>query len=504
MSNPILKEALTLLRLGYSVIPVKERSKEPAVMWQKYQKERASEEQVRQWFEKSSLNLGVVCGAISNLAVLDFDGEKGLAYLNYSQLSSTLVSITGKGKQLWYRTSSETKIGNSVCKISDGVDVRGEGGFVVAPPSIHPNGRRYRFLNVPMETALLLDFPVSLLQSPNVPVQTVSKADGWIGKALEEMKHGNIDDTLFSLCSRLRADGYTAGDARVLLDVHARNAGAVDGHLDEKIANVWSRYPAGKGYTTGASSNGGLTIHRPTDANSKIAYQQSLSKQAASSYHTGFRAFDSLTGGLKKGEILTVAARTGVGKSNFLIGASVNLCRQGKNVLYFSTEMSFDQIWGRYIALLRKPSDFEGHLFGVCDEFTPSIERIEECLKKVRPEIIIFDHINNVSEDHQGLGEFMKGIKFLARKFDIPCILAAQLNRGADWVQNGERVEPRLSMIKGSGSIEEVSAQVLLLSEKRVTDEVTEIMGIVDKNRWGQKGLLNFGLFQNPWRIREI
>lgn len=120
------------------------------------------------------------------------------------------------------------------------------------------------------------------------------------------------------------------------------------------------------------------------------------------------------------------------------------------------------------------------------------------------PDVFIFDHINNVGEEHHQLSEFMKNLKLLARKFNIPCIMAAQLNRGADFVENGAHIPPRLSMIKGSGTIEEVSAQVLLLSETRVTPEGTEIVGVVDKNRWGQKGILNFMLKTNPYRLEEV
>jgi replicative DNA helicase len=98
----------------------------------------------------------------------------------------------------------------------------------------------------------------------------------------------------------------------------------------------------------------------------------------------------------------------------------------------------------------------------------------------------------------------MMAIKELARRFDIPAIVTAQLNRSADWVEAGERVTPRLSMIKGSGAIEDISAQVLLLSEKRVHPDYTEIEGILDKNRHGEKGLIHFGLKKNPWRVCEL
>ena len=107
--------------------------------------------------------------------------------------------------------------------------------------------------------------------------------------------------------------------------------------------------------------------------------------------------------------------------------------------------MSFDQIWSRYQATLKDSSAFGQHQFYICDDFAPNLERIEEAMKQCMPDLMCFDHVNNIGDEHHQLAEFMKGYKFLARKFNIPAIMTAQLNRGADWVENGEKIQPRLS-----------------------------------------------------------
>jgi hypothetical protein len=61
-----------------------------------------------------------------------------------------------------------------------------------------------------------------------------------------------------------------------------------------------------------------------------------------------------------------------------------------------------------------------------------------------------------------------------------------------------------MSMIKGSGTIEQASSRVLLLSETRITPECTEIVGNLDKNDNGPKGLIHFGLFSNPYVMKEL
>lgn len=517
----MLNHALRYQKLGFSVIPLKERSKEPLIKWTEYQKRRATDEEIKKWWMfNPSANIGLVTGAISGLAVVDLDGEKGLSYGSNQKLVSSVIVKTGNGRQLYYRDTEGT-CKNTVKKIADGVDTRGEGGFVVAPPSLHPNGQRYSWLKNVTSVESLPLFPAHIFVLDVGPTPTIVpdvKSSDWIANSLREMKDGNIDNTLFSILSRLRNDGYSESSACELLRPHAEKAGATAGHLEEKARNVWTRYEPKRGRdgtdVSVLSSDRGmssgllrseLVIHSPTNPDSLDQYKLHMERTARiSEFPTGYPVFDKLTGGLRRTEILTIAARTGVGKTNWLIGPIRTLCESGKKVLLFSTEMSFDQIWSRYRATLKDQSDFARHQFYVCDEFAPNTARIEEALKQIQPDVFIFDHINNVGEEHHQLSEFMKGLKFLARKFNIPCIMTAQLNRTADWVENGERVPPRLSMIKGSGTIEEVSAQVLLLSETRVNLEGTEIVGVVDKNRWGDKGMLNFMLKKNPYRIEEI
>ena len=92
----------------------------------------------------------------------------------------------------------------------------------------------------------------------------------------------------------------------------------------------------------------------------------------------------------------------------------------------------------------------------------------------------------------------------MQRKYMAQGVMVAQLNRSADWVENGKRVEPRMSMIKGSGTIEQASSRVLLLSETRVLPEYNEVLGVLDKNDSGDRGLINFALYKSPYVFKEL
>lgn len=511
----MLNDVLRYLSLGFSVIPLKPKSKEPLITWKEFQSRKATESEVREWFQKwPEMNIGVVTGIISNVCVVDLDGPEGLVSTQRLNLTSTLFTITGNGRQLWFKQPN-TPVTNAV-RTYPGVDIRGDGGFVVVPPSVHPNGKRYRF-NRPLYASVVENlplFPTALFAkavlSSETSIQSKNEA-GWIAKALEEMKIGNIDDTLFKICSRLRNDGLTEADAYSLLSPHAQRVGAEAGHLEDKIRNVWGRYIPKNGErvvidTRSAQSNFALVLHSPTNPDSLNEYKlRTKQSDSRDELKTGYTAFDTLTKGLKKGEVLTVAARTGVGKTNWVITPIRTFCEEGKKVLLFSTEMSFDQIWQRYKATMGTESErFNSHQFFICDEFTPNIERIEEAIKNATPDLFVFDHISHIGTDYHIISKFMSEIKRLARFYNIPAIVTAQLNRNADYVEQGSRIEPRLSMIQGSDQIGQMSAQVLLLNEKRINGDVTEIEGIVVKNRHGDKGMISFGLIKNPYRMVEL
>lgn len=520
----MLNSALRYLKMGLSVIPLEPLGKKPLIKWEEFQKRLATEQEVRDWFGVApNANIGIVTGPLSNLAVIDLDGPEGLASAIRLGLESTVISITGRGKHLWFRYAQG--LVNSASKIAQGIDVRGEGGFVVAPPSVHETGLRYRWGGNAMTMENLLLFPTGLLNAlaaTEVTSYNDNKSESWVSEALEEIKNGHTHNTLVRVLGKFRAHNFSVEDTRLLLSPSTSAAGMADEELQAKISEIWGRYEpnrtsigdAGERSIKDSSrlyaNTGGLIIHSPQRSDSLEQFElhkRAVTSNAIGSLQTGYPKLDSfLVGGLKSSRLLTIAARTGVGKTNWLLGVTRNVCRSGKRVLLFSTEMPYQEIWKRYIDSLANPEEFKSHQFYVCDSFAPNIEKVEEAIKEVKPDVFMFDHINHVSEEQRELGAFMQGLNYLRRKYDVAGIVAAQLNRSADWVdlKTGEKVTPRMSMIKGSGTIEQASSRVLLLSEKRVLPEYTEIIGNLDKNDNGEKGLLHFGLFKNPWQIKEL
>lgn len=105
-------------------------------------------ETIERWWDTwPDANIGVATGTASGLVVLDIDdgGDEGLAALEAEQerLPETVESLTGGGGRHLLFAIEDTAPRNSVKRLAAGVDVRGEGGYIVVPPSAHHSGRLY-------------------------------------------------------------------------------------------------------------------------------------------------------------------------------------------------------------------------------------------------------------------------------------------------------------------------------------------------------------------------
>ncbi len=152
MSQSMVEAALAYRSRGWSVVPVRPADKRPAVPWQAYQEQRAHEDEIRGWFKRwPDANLAIVTGRLSGLVVLDVDpghgGDGSLERLisEHGSLPVTVQACTGGGGRHLYFRHPGGVVHNQV-GLAPGIDLRGDGGLVVAPPSLHRSGRRYRWV----------------------------------------------------------------------------------------------------------------------------------------------------------------------------------------------------------------------------------------------------------------------------------------------------------------------------------------------------------------------
>lgn len=152
-----LQYALSYIRLGFSIFPLKPRSKFPLTK-NGFKDATKDEKQVKRWWtETPNANIGIATGSMSdNLVVIDFDidEDKGIdgyhAFLDYCrenkvQFPDTVIAITGRHGYHWYYKYKNGEKLSCRTGIIEGVDIRADGGYVVAPGSIHANGNKYEW-----------------------------------------------------------------------------------------------------------------------------------------------------------------------------------------------------------------------------------------------------------------------------------------------------------------------------------------------------------------------
>jgi hypothetical protein len=143
------RAATDCLARGWAVVPVMSGGKRPLVRWEPFQNRLPTKEEVEAWFRRwPEANLGIVTGAVSGLVVLDVDprhgGADSLARLEaeHGALPETVEALTGGGGRHLYFAHPGGSMPNKVA-LAPGIDLRGDGGLVVAPPALHASGRRY-------------------------------------------------------------------------------------------------------------------------------------------------------------------------------------------------------------------------------------------------------------------------------------------------------------------------------------------------------------------------
>ena len=143
VDNQLLKAALHYRnKFNYSIIPSSPDTKKPLVAWKSFQERKATEEEIREWWAKwPTANISIVTGAISGIVVIDIDTAEGQEAVN-SYIPDSLVMPSVQtpraGRHLYFQHNGQNTI--TKAGILPGVDIRGDSGLIVAPPSCRSNG----------------------------------------------------------------------------------------------------------------------------------------------------------------------------------------------------------------------------------------------------------------------------------------------------------------------------------------------------------------------------
>lgn len=196
--------ALRYAEMGWKVFPCQSRGKKPLTV-NGFHAATTDRAKISEWWRKwPTANVAVATGSVSGIVALDLDAKyNGLqAYMeviksNGSHLPTLEAQTGGGGKHLIFRHPG-FDVKNSAGQIAPGVDCRGDGGYLLLSPSVHPNGELYQWRGGPPPA---LASPPTWLYSPKKPTRALT-SDSEVS-----IIEGGRNHALTRIAGKFRAEG---------------------------------------------------------------------------------------------------------------------------------------------------------------------------------------------------------------------------------------------------------------------------------------------------------
>ena len=219
--NNFCQAAYDYLQRGFSIIPVRP-DKKPFISWAEYQKRKPTEEEIKLWWAKwPKAMIGIVTGEISNLFVVDCDTQEGfdaVQRLIPDSLITPMVRTPRGGWHFYFLYPGKLTIAAGVMP---GVDIRGEGGYIVAPGSINTDGKTYTWQErLNLDDVALAPLPNELLSALLINNEsTLYESRNNCYASTENMfDNGRRDNDLFHVANILTKGGMPSDEIAQVLE----------------------------------------------------------------------------------------------------------------------------------------------------------------------------------------------------------------------------------------------------------------------------------------------
>lgn len=260
---------------------------------------------------------------------------------------------------------------------------------------------------------------------------------------------------------------------------------------------------------------------------------------------TGFSYLDKILSGLGKGDLLILAARPGMGKTSFALNIATNVAVRGVPIMFFSLEMTNDQMAGRILSAealvdsrqfrtgIEDPADWDELAFAseklsrlpiflddtsgiTIPQMRAKVRSINQAAIKTgksKVGLMVIDYLQLMSTGKrsenrvQEISEMTRNLKMMAKDLEIPVLCLSQLSRGPEKGRADHR--PMLSDLRDSGSIEQDADVVMFLYREAYYDDgpdsdETNAQCIVAKNRHGETTTVNLSWDGKHTRYIEL
>ena len=250
----------------------------------------------------------------------------------------------------------------------------------------------------------------------------------------------------------------------------------------------------------------------------------------------GFNGLDNLIGGMRRGEITTIAGRPGHFKSTMAINIVHNLLSNGYKVLVFNREMKNESMLAKLIVADSDQVDYSRVVTGtytdkdkkdiantkkkllkkygknlIMKDRSNDFESTVATIRQVKPDVVVDDYIGlatlrHIEDPRLRIDNIMKEYKLLCKSYDMCAIIVSQLNRKCEERTNKR---PIPSDLRESGSIEQDSETILFMFyEYRYLQDGSKngefgIDIVVGKNRYGKTGTVELGVVGERCKIYD-
>lgn len=504
-----LATAKKYINKGMSIFPVDlsadssgKIQKKPAVAWKDYQTRLATEEELIQWFEVESHNgLGLATGKVSGLVVVDV--ESNATEEDIVGIESTMVSNTiSGGKHFFYRWNHDIR--NTVKIEGKPIDFRGDGGYVVLPPSNYGE-RKYSWNKIDIEG--LTELPEWLETMLTIRTEEFKPAiyqelDGKEGFRAAEKGERNMvaAQVAGSLCQGMKRKLWNPYGWLAFKDWNEKNA---DPLTERELHIIWDSI------TKTDLRNNPLQDITPEKHNiytgqMAVTVAKKMQEEYKNGIETGFDYLDKYFSFMPE-QLYLLSAETHIGKTTFALNLCGRVASMGHNVLFASLEQGLF-IVPRVESMLGGP--FPEKLSILTSDKMASVQALRNTIEGMteKPKLLCIDHLHFMKMDGVGMMEDTDKIMFefqaMAREMKIPIILIAHMRK-----TNHDNM-PDIDDLKSSSSLGQVPSVVLILYRKRVTsiekaNEENSYFSqsgalIIAKNRiQGRTGIVKFELAQS-------
>lgn len=334
---------------GLVVVPIVKGQKHPAIDWKKYQNQRPTDEELKTWFENKDVGIGLITGKLSGIVVVDEDSYKKTG--SDLKLNTPLRVLTGGGGKHYY-FKYQDGVTNTVNQ-SKAVDIRGEGGLVVIPPTIHPSGNQYRWDKTG---------EVDIKNLPTIDENFLSQIIDHQRKGEKinisnylSVEEGGRNNSLHKIACSIR-NKYKRDEAIAILAGinNGYNPPLEDFEFQQVINSAFNFVESNPPQKLHDKFVQTMTPETIKEVGERRIAERVLEKDAPS---TGFPELDKSIKGFIPKHLIVLSGETNCGKTALCCNFAERLAKQGRNILYFALEPDTTVV--DYLATIRTKKTFD-------------------------------------------------------------------------------------------------------------------------------------------------